>query len=151
MSVPALLDVNLLIALFDPDHVHHEAAHDWFEDHRQYGWASCAVTENGFVRVLAQVVEDAPLTRPAALVERLRAFQTSGGHRFWPAAVSLTDARLFNPAMIRGHRQVTDIYLLGLAQAMGGSLATFDRTIPLEAVVGATRETLQVIARAKEV
>ena len=146
MSLPALLDVNVLVALFHPDHIHHETAHDWFEDHRQFGWATCGITENGFVRVLAQVVEDAPLTRPAALVERLRAFRESGGHRFWPDAVSLTDSRTFNPAMIRGHRQVTDVYLLGLARTMGGCLATFDGTIPLESVVGATRETLQVIA-----
>ena len=145
MSVPALLDVNVLVALFDPDHVHHETAHDWFEDHRQFGWATCGITENGFVRVAAHVVEDAPLTRPPALVERLRTFQKSGGHRFWPDAVSLTDPRTFNPAMIRGHRQVTDVYLLGLALTLGGCLATFDGTIPLEAVVGATRETLQII------
>jgi toxin-antitoxin system PIN domain toxin len=146
MSLPALLDVNVLVALFDPDHVHHETAHDWFEDHRQFGWATCGVTENGFVRVLARVVDDATVTRPAELVDRLRAFQKSGGHRFWSDTVSLVDARLFNPAMIRGHRQVTDIYLLGLAKARGGCLATFDRTIPVDAVVGATTETLQIIA-----
>jgi toxin-antitoxin system PIN domain toxin len=150
VSVPALLDVNVLVALFDPDHVHHDTAHDWFEDHRHFGWATCGVTENGFVRVLARVVEDAPLTRPAALIERLRAFQESGGHRFWPDTVSLTDSRLFNPALIRGHRQVMDIYLLGLTKRMGGCLATFDRTIPIEAVVGATRETLQIIALAND-
>jgi predicted nucleic acid-binding protein len=53
MSRVALLDVNLLVALFDPDHVHHEFAHDWFADHERDGWATCALTENGFVRVLA--------------------------------------------------------------------------------------------------
>jgi hypothetical protein len=147
MSVPALLDVNVLVALFDADHIHHETAHDWFADHRQFGWATCSITENGFVRVAARVVEDAPLTRPSALVERLQTFQKSGGHRFWPDSVSLTDARVFHPAVIRGHRQVTDIYLLGLAKTMGGCLVTFDQTIPLGAVVGATRDTLQVISK----
>ena len=53
MSQVALLDVNLLVALFDPDHIHHDLAHDWFEDHHRSGWATCPVTENGFVRVLA--------------------------------------------------------------------------------------------------
>ena len=47
----SLLDVNVLVALFFPDHVHHELAHDWFADHREQGWATCPLTENGLVRV----------------------------------------------------------------------------------------------------
>ncbi len=65
---------------------------------------------------------------------------------FWPESVSLTDTRIFNPSLIRGYRQVSDIYLLGLAKKMGGYLATFDRAIPLGAVIGATRDTLAVIS-----
>ena len=60
--------------------------------------------------------------------------------------MSLTDETLFNTSAIRGHRQLTDIYLLGLAKKMGGYLATFDGSIPLGAVVGATRETIAVIS-----
>ena len=146
MSAPVLLDVNVLVALFDPDHVHHEAAHDWFADSREDGWATCAVTENGFVRVLSNPAYAAPLSRPAGLVERLRQLCASGHHTFWPDTVSLRDARLFNAAMIRGSRQVTDIYLLGLAKKMGGCLATFDRSLPLSAVVGANHNTLAVIS-----
>src|SRR5713226_6496670 len=51
--VIALLDVNVLVALFDPAHVHHEAAHAWFGANRKNRWATCALTENGFVRVLS--------------------------------------------------------------------------------------------------
>ncbi len=53
MSRVALLDVNVLLALFDPDHIHHEAAHRWFARSRESGWASCPLTENGVVRILS--------------------------------------------------------------------------------------------------
>ena len=141
----ALLDVNVLIALFDPDHVHHETAHDWFADHKDDGWATCPVTECGFTRVVTNPAYGSPPPRVRDIVDRFRTFQQIAGHRFWPDAVSLTDTSLFNPEFIRGHRQVTDVYLLGLAKRSGGRLATFDRTIPVAAVRGATRGTLAVI------
>lgn len=148
MSRPALLDVNLLVALFDPDHVHHELAHDWFADHQTGGWATCALTENGFIRVLANPSYGAVVSRPAELVQRLRLFCASEDHVFWSDSISLQDRTIFNPSFIRGHRQVSDVYLLGLAKKMGGRLATFDRTIPLSAVMGATRDTLAIISGA---
>jgi hypothetical protein len=141
---PALLDVNVLVALFDAAHVHHEAAHDWFADNRKHGWATCAITENGFLRVLTNpksgVTERAP-----AIIDSLNAFCASGHHVFWPDVLSLRD-RLFDLSVAPGHRQVTDIYLLGLATKMGGLLATFDRSIPLKAVRNARPDTLAVIA-----
>ena len=145
MSRTALLDVNLLVALFDPDHVHHEAAHDWFTDHRISGWATCPVTENGFIRVVSHPQYGAATGRPTEIVERLRRFCTGAHHAFWPASVSLRDEAIFKASFIRGHRQLTDIYLLGLAVSRDGCVATFDRTIPLSAVVGATRAHLQVV------
>ncbi|MBI4885632.1 MAG: hypothetical protein HY824_00935 [Acidobacteria bacterium] len=81
-------------------------------------------------------------------MERLRRFCTTKHHTFWPAAVSLRDDAIFRPSFVRGHRQLADVYLLGLAVKMGGCLATFDRTIPLGAVIGATRESLQIISPA---
>lgn len=143
MTRPALLDVNVLVALFDAGHVHHEAAHDWFGDNRKHGWATCPITENGFVRVLANpqsgVTERAP-----AIVESLRHFCASGHHQFWPEDLSLRD-ELFDLSVAQGHRQLTDIYLLGLAAQMGGVLATFDRSIPVRAVRTASAGTLVVI------
>jgi toxin-antitoxin system PIN domain toxin len=144
----SLLDVNLLVALFDPDHIHHELAHDWFAEHHTDGWATSAVTENGFVRVLANPAYGSPFARPSELVERLRQFCSSRHHVFWPQSVSITDESVFNPAFIRGHRQLTDVYLLGTATKAGGRLATFDRTIPVAAVRGATRSRLAVISAA---
>ena len=80
------------------------------------------------------------------VVDLLRRFCSAKEHVFWPDAVSLTDTTLFDPSLIRGYRQVSDIYLLGLAKKMGGYLATFDAGIPLAAVIGATRNTLAVIS-----
>lgn len=148
MSGVALLDVNLLVALFDPDHVHHELAHDWFADHEAGGWATCAVTENGFVRVLSNPSYGATVSRPAELINRLRQFCQTRHHVFWADVVSLRDKKIFNSLLIRGHRQVSDVYLLGLASKMGGCLATFDRNIPVGSVIGATRETLAIVSAA---
>ena len=146
MDQVALLDVNVLVALFDPDHVHHELAHDWFADHRAFGWATCPVTENGFLRVLSNPAYGHERLPPERLLKGLRKFRASGHHAFWPDAVSLCDERLFNLSLAAGHRQLTDISLLGLATTMKGCLATFDRTIPTRAVTGASSETLRIIA-----
>lgn len=70
----------------------------------------------------------------------------SGHHEFWPDAVSFRDETLFDPSMIVSHRQLTDVCLLGLATRMGGTLATFDGSIPLKAVKGATTRGLSIIA-----
>jgi hypothetical protein len=148
VSRPALLDVNLLVALFDADHVHHDLAHDWFADNRARGWATCAITEAGFVRVLANPGYSSPMSRPVDLVARLRQLCGTSGHRFWAGDVSFLDATLFDCARVAGHRQLTDLYLLGLAHRHDGCLATFDRTMPIGAIVGARRGLLEVVAPA---
>jgi hypothetical protein len=145
MSSVALLDVNVLVALFDPDHIHHEVAHDWFAAERRDGWATCPVTQSGFIRVLSSPRYSGVVTRADDLASRLRRFCASSGHAFWPDDVSLLDGSLFDLAMVAGHRQLTDVYLLGLACRRRGRLATFDRTIPLRAVKGATAATLEVV------
>jgi toxin-antitoxin system PIN domain toxin len=147
VSGVALLDVSLLVALFDSDHVHHEAAHDWFADHNSDGWATCALTQNGFVRILANPrYPTTVMYRPAELLQHLHQFCGSKHHVFWAESVSLTDTKIFSAALIRGHRQVSDVYLLGLAKKMRGYLATFDAGIPLSSVIGASRSNLAVIS-----
>jgi hypothetical protein len=146
VSSIALLDVNVLVALFDPDHVHHEVAHDWFAGAGRSGWATSSLTESGFIRVLSNPAYRGTVARAADLAGRLRRFRDSGGHVFWNDGVSLLDGSLFDLSRIAGHRQLTDIYLLGLACARGGRLVTFDRTIPVSAVKGATATSLDVIA-----
>ncbi len=144
MTAVALLDVNVLVALFDPDHVHHEAAHAWFSVNRPSGWATCPLTENGLVRVLSNPAYMPLHEPPAGIVRRLNAFCATSGHTFWADDVSLLNRRLFRVAPAT-HRQVTDIYLLGLAKKKGGRLATFDGRIPLSPVVGAEGRHLVVI------
>ena len=146
----ALLDVNVLVALFDGDHVHHELAHDWFADNKSEGWATCPVTENGLMRVLANPKYGSVLSGVPALLDRLRKFRASGHHEFWADSVSLTDEATFTPSSMRGYRALTDVYLLWLAQKKGGRLATFDRSIPLAAVSGAGPDVLTIIGPADE-
>jgi hypothetical protein len=150
VSRVALLDVNLLVALFDPHHVHHDIAHDWFADHRANGWATSVITENGLVRVLSNPSYPHGPVRAVDALARLRMFCDSADHTFWERTVSLRDARVFDAAALSGYRHLTDIYLLGLAKTIGGVFATLDRTIPLRAVVGATRDDIAVVAPADE-
>jgi toxin-antitoxin system PIN domain toxin len=136
VSRVALLDVNVLVALFDPDHVHHDAAHDWFGANRDAGWATCPLTENGLVRILSNTAYSGVHEAPAAVQKRLVAFCASGEHVFWPDEVSLRDARRFRWPGTATHRHITDIYLLALATHKQGRLVTFDRAIPVAAVAG---------------
>ena len=145
MTRVALLDVNVLVALFDPDHVHHEAAHGWFAANRGAGWATCPLTENGLIRVLSNPAYASTPETPAAIVRRLGAFCSSGKHVFWADEVSFRDSHLFERNAPATHRQVTDVYLLGLAKRKGGRLATFDGSISLAAVTDATRAHLEII------
>jgi hypothetical protein len=143
VSRPALLDVNFLIALFDPDHVHHEAAHAWFGTHRASGWTTCPLTENGVVRILSNPAYSDAAERPAEVAGRLAMFRDSGDHTFWPDDVSICDPKTFNLGI--GHRQLTDVYLLAMAVRHGGRLASFDRSIVAKAVRGARPEHLVVV------
>jgi toxin-antitoxin system PIN domain toxin len=140
----SLLDVNVLIALFDPDHTLHEPALEWFAKHARSGWASCPFTQNGCVRVMANPGYPNPLP-PEALIRRLAEACRSSVHEFWPDDISLLDARLLNPARILSARQLTDLYLLGLAVAHAGRLVSFDKSIVLEAVTGARRTHLLIL------
>ena len=149
MKAASLLDVNVLVALFDPDHVHHELAHDWFAEHGRHAWATCPITENGFLRVLGNPAYGAAVGRLADLAERFSRFRASGGHLFWEDSVSLFNAGFCDWTAGVGHKQLTDIYLLALARARGGRLVTFDRSIPLRAVKGATSKHRVVVAAAE--
>ena len=144
MSV-SLLDVNVLVALFDPDHIHHEPAHEWLAAFRTEGWATCPLTENGLVRILSSAAYRSEPVPAARIVERLSAFRSSGHHSFWPDEISLCDPARFAAGLPVASRQLTDIYLLGLAVSRHGRLVTFDRSIPVAAVTGATKRHLNVL------
>ncbi len=141
----ALLDVNVLVALFDPGHVHHEAAHTWFRSNRANGWATCAITENGFVRVVSNPRYPGRRSSCTEAARRLGRLCRTTGHVFWRDSISFLDEELFAYRHVGGHRRVTDTWLLALARRNEGYLVTFDRGIPLAAVTGAEPRNLRVI------
>jgi toxin-antitoxin system PIN domain toxin len=141
----ALLDVNVWIALLDPNHSFAPRANAWFEKERP-AFATCPIVENGVVRILASPGYSAQL-RPsiAALAEMLAAACAKNDHAFWPDDLSLRDPARIDTARLHGPRQITDAYLLALAVAHGGCFVTFDGGVPLSAVPGAQRRHLRVI------
>lgn len=140
----ALLDVNVLIALLDGDHVDHVRARQWLEAEITHGWASCAITQNGFVRIVSQPRYPSPVS-PGLALERLARASSTGYHEFWPCSVSLVGDRVVDGSRLHGPRQVTDAYLLALAVAHDGRFVTFDRSIALSAVHGAKEANLAVL------
>ena len=141
----ALLDVNVLIALFDPEHIHYETAHAWFGGPSRGNWATCPLTENGFVRIVANPGYPGRRTTVADATERLRIFCRTDDHEFWSDSISLRDRRYLAAESIRGYRQITDIYLLALATRNNGALVTFDDSIPTAAVPGADPDRIVLL------
>jgi len=140
----ALLDVNVLIALHDANHVHHAIATQWLISNIDQGWASCAMTQNGCLRIMAQSGYSNPQPLPV-LVRMLQKSTQSQAHEFWGDGPSLLDATCFQHTHIHSPRQLTDLYLLALAVAHQGRFVTFDHRIPLSAVHGATSRDLVVL------
>lgn len=137
----ALLDINVLIALHDRDHIHHERAAVWLEANITHGWASCPLTQNGVLRIMSQAGYSSPQPL-AVLINMLHNSAATPHHRFWNDDISVLDAAHFQHSHMHGPRQLTDVYLLALAVKNGGRLVGFDQRIPLTAVRGAKAEHL---------
>lgn len=140
----ALLDINVLIALLDAQHVHHHLAARWLAGNIEAGWASCPLTQNGVIRIMSQPAYPNPLP-PASIAERLTEAVSSGWHAFWPDDVSGLDADVVDWQAVLGSRQVTDCYLLALAVRHDGRFVTFDRRIAIDAVADAEPRHLTLI------
>lgn len=141
----ALLDVNVLVALFDAAHLHHEAAHRWLASQGRRPWASCPLTINGCIRVLSHPSYPTVRATAADVVAHLRVLCAKPTHEFWPDDVSLLDESRCRVSRLTRSAQVTDVYLLSLAVSRRGRLVTFDRTIPLEAVPGAAAADMEMV------
>ena len=131
---PYLFDVNVLIALIDPAHVHHDPAHEWFVKSGQRRWASCPMTQNAVLRIVGHPRYPNTPGTPAAVAPLIEGLCAIGGHEFWSDDVSLLKREIFDIGRLLSSGQVTDSYLLGLARHHGGMLATFDRQLIVDAV-----------------
>ena len=137
-----LLDANVLIALLDPAHVHHDPAHAWFA--RRDAWATCPMTENAVLRIVGHPRYPNTPGTPAAVAPLMASLGTLPGHVFWPDDISLLEAGALDLTRLLSPGQVTDTYLLALARAHGGKLATFDRRLVTDAVPNGA-QTLHLI------
>ena len=124
----SLLDVNVLIALSWRKHVFHAPVSAWMRENRSHGWATCPMTQAGFVRVSAQI----PTTVAMNVRHAVRLLQENCGaadHVFWAQGYSVTDMTPEIRDRLVGPQQVTDALLLDLAIRNGGRLVTLDSRV----------------------
>ena len=129
-----LLDVNVLIALMDPAHLQHESVHAWFGGVGCKAFATCPITENGLLRIVGHPRYPNSPGPPSTVAASLAAIRGLPGHAFWPDSISLVDSALTDPALLSSHSRVTDSYLLALARANHGKLATLDQKLATDVV-----------------
>lgn len=125
----SLLDLNLLIALSWPNHVHHGLALTWFKRHQSLGWATCPLTQSGFIRLSSNRKIMPEAVSPREAIELLRRIVELPNHVFWTDDVAIASAEQIDSSRLVGHRQITDAHLLALALRRGGRLATLDAGI----------------------
>jgi toxin-antitoxin system PIN domain toxin len=126
----ALPDINVLLALTWSNHPHHDAAHHWFNHNSAAGWATCLLTQTGFLRLsLNPQVVGVRIDCQAAL-DLLRSLVSHPHHEYADVAPALTVIPFGDlvPRVI-GYRQVSDATLLYLARVHGMKLVTFDQAV----------------------
>ena len=140
----ALLDVNVLIALVDPQHVHHEPSHRWFQAHGGHGWATCPLTQNALLRILGNSRYPNSPGGPVVVMPLLQELLNHPSHVFWPDVLSWEVGGVFQSEALLHHGQITDAYLLALAVHHRGVLVSFDRRLSSRSVYGGA-QALQLI------
>jgi toxin-antitoxin system PIN domain toxin len=129
VKVGFLLDVNVLIAMAWPTHNAHEKVQEWLARHAREGWATCPLTQTGFVRILSNPAFSPNALTPSDALTLLQANLGHPAHRFWADELGLGQALEPFTGRLAGHQQVTDAYLLGLAMSKKGRLVTMDRAV----------------------
>ena len=140
-----LLDVNVWIALLDEAHVHHADTLAFFGQ-ENLEIATCPLVENGVIRVLNLPAYSK--FGPAGFEKvsnKLQEICAGMDHKFWPDDVSLRTVGMVDWSRVLGHNQITDIYLLALAKANNGCLATLDHRVATSTVLGATAQNLKLL------
>ena len=140
-----LLDTNVWVALFDDAHIHNADARKLFRQPK-LEIATCAITENGVLRIL-NLPGYAKRTPPGfdLVREKLALACTDVDHEFWPCNLSLRDEKVLNWSRVMGHNQITDAYLLALAVHCNGALATFDHRVAISVVNRAATKHLKLL------
>lgn len=124
-----LLDVNVLVALFWAEHEDHTIAQQWFKEHEKKGWATCPFTQAAFVRLVSNPAFSPDAVSAAEAIDLLAEALRRPTHEFWPDELSFPDAAAYLKSNLSGHKQITDIYLLGLAMHHHARLVTFDKPL----------------------
>ena len=139
----SLLDVNVLISLLDTNHGHNAAATGWWNDNQDH-WASCPITQNGYLRIVTGKSYSNKISIDLA-IQKWMEFVSKSKHMFLPDDISLLDNELIAHHHIRSSKQITDIYLLALSVKHGAQFVTFDTSIPINAVPQANDTSVFVI------
>jgi len=137
-----LLDINILLALGDPQHVHHSRTRSWFLGIGNQGWATCPITENGFIRILAQNSYPDFEGNTEDAREMLDALVSFPGHQFWPDDLSILDTGAL--PNLKAPKHLTDLYLLAIAIKRKGKFVTLDERIDPEMVPGGRNALVQI-------
>lgn len=127
---PALLDTNVLLALAWPNHQHHSQAHTWFAANAKKGWATCAFTQLGFIRLSSNPAYTPNAVPPGEAAGVLQQWIKQKGHRFW-ASPAADNPIIYSRAI--GHQQVNDAWLVEVARQNSGRLITLDTRLPVHA------------------
>ena len=137
---PALLDVNVLLALAWPNHQHHAAAHRWFHSQARHGWATCAVTQLAFIRLSSNPAYTGEAASPSNAAALLRRYCDHPNHQFWRSPTA-AEPRLYQRAL--GHQQVHDAWMVELARQCHGRLVTFDARLQVHDAEGGVVTVIQ--------
>ena len=141
-----LLDTNVLISLIWPNHSHHQRAHAWFSTLGDDRWATCPMTECGFVRISSNPGFDLETLTPPEAIAILRQTISHPRHVFWEDTLAICSSSRFPLQSLTGHKQITDAYLFTMAIERGEKLVTFDAGIPSLARNDADRQAIVLLS-----
>lgn len=143
-----LLDVNVLLGWLWPTHETHAAATTWMRSVAKEDWATCPITEMGFLRIVTKPAFSPIAPRWNEAVSILSNHTVNNPrHRFWQDSLPLVDVDRQLGNQIRGSNQITDAYLLSLAMRNGGRMVTFDYRMESLAPVGSQENKALLILR----
>ena len=124
----SLLDVNVQVALAFPLHFSHQSAHSWFRREPDRLWATCPLTQAGFLRVASRLLGPSRETFRRAIAG-LELDCRNPNHEYWPVDIDLLDLSDSQSSRLIGPNQIADMQLLMLANRRGGQLVTLDTGI----------------------